>query len=106
MADLELRTNLSAASSREKVEVGYPYIHLDFYGDELPVVLECLEEGPIPVLLSNEGMLMQIATVRLSARVLEKLSRIYNYTVVLSEVDQRPIRNISDILEVIPWMLS
>ena len=56
--------------------------------------------------LSDNGILKQVGTCDLSALELAKLLQVYNFEVVISKTDRRVITNTSDIMEVLPWMVS
>ena len=106
MDDLELRRDLGPGFTKQHKTITYPYIFLPKYGEELAIIVTCLRHGNIPICLRNNGVLMEISSVDLSALELQKLLRVYKYQIVLSETDKRSIETITDIMEVLSWMVS
>lgn len=101
-----IRTNLDSSFISEKKKLSYPYIFVPRFGEEIALIVQCLEPGPVPLVLSDNGTLKQVCTCALSALEFAKLLRVYRFKVVLSNTDTREIREINDVLEVIPWMLQ
>ena len=106
MGDLEIRTNLDGSFTSEKKKLSYPYLYIPRFGEEIALIVTCLEPGPLPLVLNDSGTLKQVGSCAKSALELEKLLRVYNFEVVLSETERRTMREISDVLEVLLWMLS
>ena len=101
-----LRTNLDSSFVSEKKKLSYPYIFIPRFGTEIALMVTCLKPGALPLVLNDGGTLKQVGTCSLSALELAKLARVYKFEFVLSETDRRPIREVSDILEVLSWMQS
>lgn len=106
MGDLPLRNNLDSTFVSETKKVSPPYIFIPKYGEEIALIITCLEPGPIPILLSDGGVLKQVGSCSLSALELAKLLRVYHFEVVKSQSEKVTITQITDILEVLPWMAS
>ena len=106
MGDLEIRTNLDGSFTSEKKKLSYPYIYVPRFGEEIALMVTCLEPGPLPLVLKDAGILKQVGTCALSAIELSKLLRVYKFEVVLSETEHRVMQDVTDILEVISWMGS
>jgi len=67
VADLEIRTNLDSSFMSEKKKLSFPYLYIENYGEEIALIITCLEPGPLPVVLSDRGVLKQVGTCSLSA---------------------------------------
>lgn len=106
MEDLSLRTDLGPTFISEKRALAYPYIYIKKFGEEIALMITCVAPGPLPIVLSDNGILKQVGTCDLSALELAKLLQVYNFEVVISKTDRRVITNTSDIMEVLPWMVS
>jgi hypothetical protein len=106
VGDLQLRTNISNTFTQEKKKLTYPYIYIPRFGSELALIVECLAPGEVPIVLRHEGTLTQVGTCRMSALELTKLLRIYVFEVVLSGTEKRVIKEVVDIMEALPWMVS
>lgn len=105
MERLKLRTDLDSSFVNTKKKLSYPYIYLPSFGEEIALMVVCVRKGPLPITLSDKGVLKQVGSCELSALELQKLLRVYRYEVVLSEHDRRSINSISDVLEVLSWMV-
>jgi hypothetical protein len=101
-----LRTNLDKSFIHEKKKLSYPYIYIPKFGEEIALMVTCLEPGPLPLVLNDEGVLKQVGTCSLSALELAKLLRVYKVEVVLSPTEKKVITGILEMLEVLPWMVS
>ena len=101
-----LRTDLGAEFAAETQAAQYPYILIPKVGRELPLLLEGLMKGELPIVVNHEGKLIAVGSCAKSAIEMNKLRRVYNYSVVLSPTDTRPVTTIESIMEVLPWMLS
>lgn len=106
MADSGIRTNFSSTFVNERVPIKFPYILISDFGEELPLMVECAKPGELPIVLMHHNVPTQVGTCALSAFELEKFARIYHYEFVMSDTERRTIYNITDIMEVISWMLS
>lgn len=104
MGGLEIRTNLDKSFTSEKKKLSYPYIYVPRFGEEIALMVTCLEPGPIPLVLQDSGTLKQVGSCARSALELAKLLRVYKFEVVLSETERRTMREITDVLEVLLWM--
>lgn len=101
-----IRTNLDSSFTSEKKRLSFPYLYIPKFGEEIALMVTCLEPGPVPIVLSDAGTLKQVGTCALSALELSKLLRVYKFEIVLSETERRAAHEITDILEVLPWMCS
>lgn len=101
-----LRTNLNQSFISETKKISYPYLYIPKFGEEIALMVTCLEPGPLPLVLEDRGILKQVGSCSLSALELEKLLRVYHFEVVLSETEKQTMREITDVLEVLPWMES
>lgn len=106
MGDLGIRTGFDSSFTSEKKKLLYPYLYVPRFGEEIALMVTCLEPGPLPIVLSDSGVLKQVGSCAASALELAKLLRVYQFEVVLSETDHRTMREISDVLEVLLWMVS
>jgi hypothetical protein len=106
VGDLGIRTGFDSSFTSEKKKLSYPYLYVPRFGEEIALMVTCLEPGPLPIVLSDSGVLKQVGSCAASALELAKLLRVYQFEVVLSETDHRTIREISDVLEVLLWMVS
>lgn len=101
-----LRTNLGEEFAAQKQAAKYPYVLIPRVGRELPLLLEGLKPGELPIVVNHEDQLIAVGSCALSAIELNKLRRVYKFSVVLSPTDTRPMTSIESIMEVLPWMLS
>lgn len=101
-----LRTNFNASFTSQKRTISYPYIFIPKFGNEIALMVTCLQPGPVPLVLRDKGVLKQVGTCAVSALELQKLLRVYSLEVTLSATDIRKINTNTDILEVLPWMVS
>lgn len=101
-----LRTDLGAEFAADQQAAKYPYLLVSKFGRELPLLLEGLKPGELPIVVRHEGKLLAIGSCSLSALELDKIRRVYQYSIVLSPTDTREITSIESIMEVLPWMVS
>lgn len=101
-----LRTDLGQEFAAETKAAKYPYLLIDKFGRELPLLLEGLKPGELPIVVNYKGQLLSIGSCSLSALELDKIRRVYKYDIVLSPTDRRPVTSIESIMEVLPWMVS
>lgn len=101
-----LRTNLGAEFAADTQAAKYPYLLVSNFGRELPLLLEGLKPGELPIVVKHDGKLLAIGSCSLSAMELDKIRRVYKYDIVLSPTDKRAITSVESIMEVLPWMVS
>lgn len=106
MGDLQLKTHHDSSFISEKKQLSYPYIYVPRFGEEIALMVTCLKPGPLPIVLSDGGVLKQVSTCEVSALELSKLLRVYQFEFVLSETDRRKVKTILDVMEVLSWMVS
>lgn len=106
MADLGLRTNLDRTFTHQRRQITYPYIYIPNYQEEIALMVTCVAQGDLPIVLQDSGVLKQVGTCAVSALELSKLLRVYTYEIVLSESERHSVRTISDLMEVLTWMVS
>lgn len=106
MDALQLKTHHDSSFVSETKKLSYPYIYIPRFGEEIALMVTCLKPGEIPLVLSDNGVLKQVSTCAVSALELSKLLRVYQFEMVLSETERRKIKTISDVMEVLQWMVS
>ncbi len=106
MTPLGLRTDLKETFAANTQAAKYPYLLIQKFGRELPLLLQGLQEGPLPIVVLNKGQLLSVGSCAISAVELDKIRRVYDYEIVLSASDNRQVSSIETIMEVIPWMVS
>lgn len=100
-----LRTNLGAEFAAETKAASYPYVLITSFGSELPLLLEDLTPGELPIVVRHDQKLLAVGSVSKSAIELNKLRRVYRYEIVLSETERHAITSTENIMEVLPWMV-
>ncbi len=101
-----LRTNIRETFAAETTKASYPYLLISRFGKELPLLLQGLQEGPLPIVVLHKGQLMSVGTCALSALELNKIRRVYEYDIVLTPEKKYHVNSIETIMEVLPWMVS
>lgn len=96
-------TKIDNYQSNDKTSLAYPYIFIAESSDALPVTLEALEKGDIPVLIRHDGTLLKVASLKKSAIVFSKLLKVFSFTVYLSSDKYIRIKNRQEILECDIW---
>ena len=60
MGDLGIRTGFDSSFTSEKKKLSYPYLYVPRFGEEIALMVTCLEPGPLPIVLSDSGVLKQV----------------------------------------------
>lgn len=91
---------------RAKVPVPYPSVLIESKNvDALPVIMQSLEPGEVSVIFEYGGKFNVVnQKISSSALTLNKLLRVYKFTILKDSNTQYPVRKTSDILEAGQWM--
>lgn len=100
-----LRTNHTSNFTRARAQLQYPYIFIPKYGNEIALLVQDIQQGSLPIVLSHGNSLRKVGSCSLSAIELAKLLRVYKYEIVLAEDDRRKITSVQNIMEVLSWMV-
>lgn len=106
MEPLKLMNNFDETTTSPRKKLTYPYIYIPTYGEEVGVVLSCMEQGDIPIVLKDGDVLKQVWTTILSALELQKLLRVYSFQVFVSPEVCKKVESSADLMEVVAWMVS
>lgn len=106
MEPSKLRTDLGAEFQGTHESIQYPILVITKFGRELPLLLQGLPPGPLPIAVRHNESLIRIGSCSLSALELNKINRVYEYDIMLSETEQKHIAGVESIMEVLPWMVS
>lgn len=104
MEDLKLMTNFNKNTTSQRKKLTYPYIYLPMYGEEVGVVLSCVEKGQIPIVLKDGDVLKQVWTITSSALELNKLLSVYPFQILRAPNEVINVNNVEDIMGVVAWM--
>ena len=104
MSSGQIITELNSTFTNPEVLITYPYITLQpNNNDSLPVVLELMEEGDIPILFERDGVTYELRRVDKSPLNLCKLLRIYPFSIVF-ENKRVEVTTTQELMEVYKWM--
>lgn len=105
----ELLTEISSLDdnfSVDTVQLTYPAIEILDYGEELPTVLESLEEGPLPLIVKvGEEMRLLPKAVAFSGLTIYKLLEVYKIRIYADADKSALITNSVELMEGLKWML-
>lgn len=91
--------------ANNRVSMQYPYILIHGSGDSLPVALEALKPGSVPLLINYKNTTYNVGTISPSARELKKLLSVFPFTIFKSAEETFKITTSIDILEAGVWMV-
>lgn len=100
---MERQLNENYANGRTTMQ--YPHILIHGSGDALPVALEALKPGTVPLIINYKNTIYNIGTISPSARELKKLLSVFPFTIVKSAEESYKITTNVDILEAGVWMV-
>lgn len=97
-----MSTLISKFHSMRKGSIEYPSVCIDSeYPEELPVIMDSLESGSLPVLIESDGELIMLEKkIRKSPINLEKIIRLYPILIILSEDRTVSIKTVAELLDV------
>lgn len=105
MNSLEITTELDSNFANTYVSREYPYLYLNpKNASPLPVVIDLLEEGKLPVVFEFQGESYEVKRVDPSPLNLRKLLQVYPFEISLSKEKTVKINSTTDLLEVSKWM--
>jgi hypothetical protein len=83
----------------------YPAIIIEKIGEELALVVSCLEEGDLSIVVKHKGKSIKLdKTISTSAINVNKLLKVYPFTLAVSEDAFIKINDIEEYMEVLRWM--
>ena len=101
----EITTELDQNFSNTYVGKSFPYLFVNPSNPApLPVVVELLEEGSLPMVFEYQGDAYEVKRVDASPLNLLKLLQVYPFEIFLSEEKSYTITTTKDLLEVSKWM--
>ena len=104
-SEQQIVTELDESFSHSKIDMEYPHILIETkVTDPLPVVIGNIEEGDVPVLYTQDGTTYELARISLGALSLDKLLRVYEFTMVKSATESKTITNTVALMEALQWM--
>jgi hypothetical protein len=87
-----------------KVEMRYPAIILDTFGEELALLMSCLKEGDLPVVVKRGDKSIQLdKKISDSAVNIHRLLTVYPLTLATAPDRYVEIADIESYMEVYPW---
>lgn len=105
----ELLTEINSLDdnfSRNTVQLTYPSVEILDFGEELPTVLDSLEEGPLPVIVQvGEELRLLPKAVAFSGITLFKLLEVYKLRIHVDQQKSVVISNSTELMEVLRWMV-
>lgn len=90
---------LSTTSANPKINTPYPHIALDCLTDALTVVIDSLENGDLPLLVTYQGETYRVADIDKSPLNIAKLLKITQITLWRNASEKVLIRDNYDLLE-------
>ncbi len=84
----------------------YPYVCIENPTEELPVIIDLVKSGELPLVVFYEGSLVEVATVEKSPMAISKLLRLYKLVIVTSPETRVEINTVEELLEMsdFSWM--
>lgn len=99
MEEIRSKLDVDALRSR-KTSMPYPHVKLTELNRCIPVVISSLEKGDVPVLGTLNGVTKIVANMSKSALNINKLIKVSNISLVLSDYEEYLITNIVEYMEV------
>ena len=103
----QLITKLDNNFSNYSTDITYPHILLGVINSQpLPVVIEYLEDGDVPLYYTQDGVTYELKRVDKSPLNLLKLLKVYPFTWVAAENTEFEITDTITLLEGLKWTPS
>ena len=100
----EIITELDSSFSNAHTDVQFPYIEVKTNNtDPLPVVIELLEKGNLPILFTRDNTTYELARIENTALNLAKLLEVYNFTYARDAETSVEIKSVGDLMGVLTW---
>ena len=102
-----LITELDGNFSNFDTDSIYPHITVNAKNTQaLPLVLELLEAGNVPVYFTQDGETFELARISGDPLNLHRLLKVYTFNMVMSAEEAVLIDNTNKLMEVCVWMQS
>lgn len=100
----EIITELDSSFSNSQVDAQYPFVEVNPRNvDSLPVVIELLEAGDLPIVYTRDGISYELSKTANTALNLKKLLDVYGFKYVRDENTTIEVKTVSDLMEVFMW---
>lgn len=97
----EVKSKLDVQSLRSRsTSMPYPHVRIEDLNKCVPVVINALEEGDIPLLGTLKGTTKIVKSISKSALNFSMLLRVTSLSIIFTETDESEITSIMDYMEV------